>query len=98
MHTSTMTTDAVGSPEPIVVPGLPGVTGGFRKVTIREQNSQGTVGFNIYAPYELSTAVQYQPGEYCVFERREGAMFQPGETIGYIAAASDSLTMSILAE
>lgn len=98
MHSSTFTTDAVGSPEPITVPGLLGVTGGFRKITIREQNSQGTVGFNIYAPYEISVAVQYQPGEYCVFERREGAMFQPGEVIGYIAAASGSLTMSMLAE
>ena len=94
VFTSTMTWDAIGDPEPIVLPGVDGKNPGYQKITLREQNAGATAGFTIRAPMIGSTAVQYQPGESVELT----GQYPAGSTVGYIAAASGSLTMSIVAE
>ena len=91
VFTSTFTCDAIGDPEPIVVPGRAYYDPGVQDLTLREQNAGITAGFSIRAPNIDSTAVQYQPGESVNFRGE----FLAGSTIGYISAASGSLTMSL---
>ena len=90
MRTYTLTVDAVGGDEPIVIQSPEGCD----YVILREQKKAGTVDFGVRAPTSSSPRVGYPAGDTVTLTPNKGrrGRFVYQETIGYISTDSGSVT------
>lgn len=90
-RTAEFVTDAVGDPEPVTAQTV------CSRIEIGEQLQAGTADFFVYgneAGSPSASPAKYAAGKKAAFIAPQGKFFQPNQVVGYVAAASGSLTMS----
>ena len=87
--TYTFTVDAVGNDEAVTAQS------DCHRITIFENAQTGTADYTVRRPDSISAAVTIPAGAKHVFERMNGATaFRRGQIVGYVAAASGSMTFA----
>jgi hypothetical protein len=87
VETFTFTVDAVGNPEPVVVPTS------CRVVEVREQGDP-TTDYFVRAPAITNPQHRRFAGAATIFRATGKRTFQPNETIGHLETITGSVTFS----
>ncbi len=90
--TTTFTTDNVGNPEAVTADIS------CQRITIREQGAAGTTDYFVRAPTMTDAQYRKVAGESTTFTAPPGALFQQGDTVGYVETVSGTITMSKICE
>lgn len=88
---STFSTDNVNPPEAVVAKTS------CRRVTIRE-NGGSTQAYNVRKASATSNAISMLAGEPYTFNVDAGAIFKPGDTVGWVETTAGSITMAQIEE
>jgi hypothetical protein len=95
MRTSTYTIDAIGNPEPVTCT-IPGSVCAI--ITVFENAQAGTADYDVYAPLINSAPIRKPAGSKHEFRAQGTYRFSEGEIVGYLAAASGSMTFAQVEE
>lgn len=87
-YTYSFATDAIPPAEAVIAQSL------ASEVTVYEDGGNASTGFTVQEPNTNSPAINIPPGGSHTFRAPAGGTFRKGDRVGYVAAASGTLTLA----